>query len=381
MMSLGSSGQDQNALRVSIARIEATNSKPSNPEFAITLENQNESDFVVVVGYMLGNGRKMFPSAVRLVLTDERGRTSTLTYRAPPHVGGRIDDYLVALRTGASYVLRVSLADYHPVGEVGWKLPSGTYEIHATFQGKPAGFLNADTPGIGLLNFWTGAASSNVLRFSVAQQQEGVVGSSEDRSALIKALHDEALLHRRHDVGVRRGEKPPRLVDPERLPQLASAVGKLHDPASIPALAAALGSGFAAIRALSTFGQQAVPAILAVEASPESSTSAINEALIALRFIVEGAAIHGGIQQEVLADLRRVAVRRLAGRDGSPTTLWWAIDLAWSLRDRELQQTVDALASDASLVVGRGITDPQLIEQTQRRAADRVAGLQPLPRP
>lgn len=124
-----------------------------------------------------------------------------------------------------------------------------------------------------------------------------------------------------------------------------------------------------------------VPAILAVETSAESSTSAINEALIALRFIVEGASARGGLHEETFADLRRVATRRLVARNGSPTTLWWAIDLAWSLRDRELQQAVDALASDTSVIVGRGITDPQLIEQTQRRAADRVAGLSPLPRP
>jgi hypothetical protein len=83
----------------------------------------------------------------------------------------------------------------------------------------------------------------------------------------------------------------------------------------------------------------------------------------------------------MVGDLRRLAARRLAGRGGSPTTLWWAIDLAWSLRDEELQQSVYALSSDASVIVERGITDPELIQQTQRRAADRIAGVPPLPRP
>jgi hypothetical protein len=385
MLSLGSSGQGQNALRLSIARIEATNSKSSSPQFAVTLENQGDSDFVLVLGYMLGNGREMIPSAISLGLIDQQGRTCTLVYRAPPVVGRRIDDYTVALRHYSSHTLRVSLGDYYARGELGSHLASGTYTIQAIFDGRAAGSSNADMLGIRLINFWTGAVSSNVLRFSVPQPPGGAdqsLISSEERSALIKALHDEALLHRRHDVAMRRGEKPAPLVDPERLPQLAEEVGQLHDAASIPALATALGSGFAVIRPLAVFGEQAVPAILAVEASPESSTSAINDALITLRFIVEGAATaRGGLSEAMLADLRRVAARRLAREDGSPTTLWWAIDLAWSLRDKELQQTVQALASDPRVVVERGITDPQLIEQTQRRAADRVAGLPALPRP
>jgi hypothetical protein len=157
-------------------------------------------------------------------------------------------------------------------------------------------------------------------------------------------------------------------------------VGKLHDPASIPCLAAALGSGFAAIRPLAAFGERAVSAVLSVEASPERSTGSIDESLITLRFIVEGASERVGLSETTCADLRRVAARRLKS-SGSPTTLWWAIDLAWSLQDEELRHSVEALATDANVVAARGITDPGLIEQTQRRAAARAAGSPPLPRP
>jgi hypothetical protein len=129
-----------------------------------------------------------------------------------------------------------------------------------------------------------------------------------------------AMLHRRHDVAVRQGQHPPPLDDPERLPQLASAVGELHDPASIPALAAALGTGFAVIRPLAAFGERAVSAVLSVEASPESSTGSIDHALLTLRFIVEGASERGGLSEATRADLRGVAARRLTS-SGSPTTL------------------------------------------------------------
>jgi hypothetical protein len=42
-------------LRISIALVDTTHAKPSNPEFAIMLENQSHADFVVVLGYMLGS--------------------------------------------------------------------------------------------------------------------------------------------------------------------------------------------------------------------------------------------------------------------------------------------------------------------------------------
>ena len=49
MLSLGSSGPQQNDLRITIARIETPDAKPNNPELAITLENRGSEDFVVVL--------------------------------------------------------------------------------------------------------------------------------------------------------------------------------------------------------------------------------------------------------------------------------------------------------------------------------------------
>jgi hypothetical protein len=395
LLALGSSGPGQNDLRIGIARVEAADSNPRNPEFAITLENQSDTGFIVVLGYVLGNGR-MYPDAITLLLTDESGRASKLQYRPPLRVGGRVDPYIVALSRHASHVLRVSLAQYlspytgegrttPPVdGELDPRLPPGSYRIQATIEGP---LRNQDilVNGNPVMHLWTGAVSSNVLPLSLAEPSRGVgrsLVSPEDRSTLIKALADQAMLHRRHDVAVRRGEQPPPLDNPELLPQLATVVGELHDPASIPALAAALGSGFAAIRPLAAFGEQAVPAVLAVEASPESSPGVIGEALITLRFIVEEASARGGLSDGTLAELRRVARRRLESGEGlALTPLWWAIDLAWTLQDKDLRGLVEALATDPKMVVARGITDPGLIEQTQHRAAARLAGTPPLPRP
>jgi hypothetical protein len=60
--SLGSSvwPGTQNDLRISIRPPSRTaDSKPSNPEFAITLENQGDSDLVVLLGAVVG--RKLYP--------------------------------------------------------------------------------------------------------------------------------------------------------------------------------------------------------------------------------------------------------------------------------------------------------------------------------
>jgi hypothetical protein len=181
LLSLGSAAPKQNDLRISIARVETADSKPSNPAFAITLDNQGEDGLQLVLGYRLG--QRMFPEAITLLVTDSRGRTSWLHYHEPVKLGARIDDYIVALRPRASYVLRVSLAQYRspftgegrdipPVeGPLDPKLSPGFYSVQATFGGQPARSGNSDMQGLGVMTFWTGTVSSNVLRFSVAETQ------------------------------------------------------------------------------------------------------------------------------------------------------------------------------------------------------------------
>ena len=71
LLSLGSSGPEQTDLPISIARIETADAKPSNPEFAITLENRGDSDLVVLLGAVVG--RKLYPHAISLLLTDPTG--------------------------------------------------------------------------------------------------------------------------------------------------------------------------------------------------------------------------------------------------------------------------------------------------------------------
>ena len=177
MLSLGSAGPDENDLRISIARIETADSKPSSPEFAVTLENQADSDLVVLLGALVGG--KLYPHAINLLLTDQDGHISNLRYRGPVRVGGRIDPYIVGLPSHATYVLRVSLAQFTSPytgegrtmppadGNLDPRLPAGSYTIQATLQEPGEGSLSSDAYGNRLMSLWTGAASSNVLHFVI----------------------------------------------------------------------------------------------------------------------------------------------------------------------------------------------------------------------
>jgi hypothetical protein len=205
----------------------------------------------------------------------------------------------------------------------------------------------------------------------------------ELRTALIGALAREARVHVRRWEAGRRGEVLQPLEDPEFVNDIARVVAELRDPEAIPALTAALGSASVVPHALAGFGEQAAPLVLAVVLSADSWYEAVNEALIALRFMVEMSSIRP-LSPGTLSEVRRAAELRLT-RPGDPpgtgTTLRWAIDLAVALDDPVLRRIVEVLATDWNAVVARGIEDAGLVDQTQKRAIDRLAGVPALPRP
>jgi len=161
------------------------------------------------------------------------------------------------------------------------------------------------------------------------------------------------------------------VANPEFVVHVAHTVSQLGDPAAIPALAGALGSGSMLVRdALAEFGDRAAPEVLRVVTSPASHYSAVDQGLIALRFMAEG---HGGrLSPATLDRIRGAAMQRLTGRQYF-TTLWQAIDLAIALNDAELRQIVESLAASRDTVAARGIVNPLIIERTQTRATTRLA--------
>ena len=158
-------------LRIAISLTKPGTVSSLGAEFYVAFQNIGDKDVVLNLGAMLGNGALQWPQAVRLILTDPQGNSRELQFvdKRYPGIAGRLDDFIVALRTGAIYILRLNLEQYQAAG--GYPLPAlgnGHYRIASRFEGVGAQLLNGDTPGVALMHFWTGRLRSNSLDFDVS---------------------------------------------------------------------------------------------------------------------------------------------------------------------------------------------------------------------
>jgi hypothetical protein len=139
------------------------------PQLLVALRNIGERDVTLNLGVMLANGKAQLPERISLNLTDAGGRTRTLRFhdKRYPAIAGRVDDYVVPLRAGSTYVLTFDLDQFwSPDAEdFQLRLPPGKYQIAAQFEGGGAKSVNLDMPGMSLMNFWTGKLRSNDLVF------------------------------------------------------------------------------------------------------------------------------------------------------------------------------------------------------------------------
>lgn len=246
--------------------------------------------------------------------------------------------------------------------------------LFAAAVGAPAGHAQVDQSALARQILGTNATErSRAVETARSLGAENL--GPELRAALIRALEREGEIRAQRYHAGRRGEVVEPMEDPELIAKLARVVAELRDPRAIPALTAALGTGSPVTRALVSFGEDAVPSLLAAVRSPESIEYVVEGALMTLRFLVEGAGPRP-LSATALDGIREAVRQRITGRQYF-TTLWDAIDLAMALNDADLRRIVQSLASDREQVVARGIEDPELIEETQRLASERLAGVPP----
>jgi hypothetical protein len=141
--------------------------KVGNPEFQVAIRNVGEQDVTLNLGMMLANGKplngrkSLFPTNIRLNLTDTEGKTRELHF-SEPRIAGRVDDYVVPLRVGSVYTLKLPLSQFRSpdTKEFTLELKPGEHQVSAQFEGGGA----RHDSGKFIMNFWKGKLQSNTLK-------------------------------------------------------------------------------------------------------------------------------------------------------------------------------------------------------------------------
>ncbi|MBO0798321.1 MAG: hypothetical protein J2P31_05820 [Blastocatellia bacterium] len=159
-------GEPNQGVRMSLSLLEP---QGVNSEIYIAFENIGERDTVLYLGDMLGNGARLLPQAIRLVVTDEHNRSTEFRFfnRRYPAAIGRLDPYLVPLRVGSIYTLKLNLGDFWLSGiDLQSYLSPGRYRISARFEGRGVGEqITADSTWVGMVRVWKGQLQTNEAEF------------------------------------------------------------------------------------------------------------------------------------------------------------------------------------------------------------------------
>jgi hypothetical protein len=158
-------GAPVNGLQLSISDAHSNNLQV--PEFQVAFLNAGEQDVTLNLGFMLANGKVQLPQNISLNVTDAAGQTRKLKFldRRYPGVFGRLDDYVVPLRAGSTYTLKLRMDQFWSPDTKEFELnfSPGKYQITAQFEGGGAKISNPDVIGIKLMNFWLGKVQSNMM--------------------------------------------------------------------------------------------------------------------------------------------------------------------------------------------------------------------------
>jgi len=153
-------------MRINLDQAESMQVK--TPKFRVELRNAEGSDLTLNLGIMLDNGRKQYPTAIFLNLTDTQGKSRRLDLIEPASVAGRLDPFVLSLPVGATFSMPVDLDKYFAAAskEYDYKPTPGTYSLEAQFTGRGV------PRDIDLLlgHYWEGTVKSNRLRFEVPNQ-------------------------------------------------------------------------------------------------------------------------------------------------------------------------------------------------------------------
>lgn len=162
-------GPHTDGLQMSITLAPVETGSEHSPEFYVAFRNVGPNDFFLNLGATLANGRDHFPTAIRLIITNEKGRSMEL-HHIGFRVAGRVDDYAVGFEVGSIHIVRISLGQFWcpETNEFKLELPKGRYRVAAQFSGSGARYKNTGQLWTAW-NFWKGDLKSNLLEFEISQ--------------------------------------------------------------------------------------------------------------------------------------------------------------------------------------------------------------------
>jgi hypothetical protein len=140
------------------------------PKFRLAIQNPAHADLILNLGTMLANGKKLYPDAITLLVTDANGKGREFTMIGPGAIAGRVDPFVLPLPAQAALSLPINLKEYWAAKSREWEYKfSGSYSIEA-YVGRavPYESANLDMKGFSAMPYWVGTVASNTVKFGVA---------------------------------------------------------------------------------------------------------------------------------------------------------------------------------------------------------------------
>lgn len=155
-------GQPSDGVQISLSSTDATSSN-----LQLAFRNVGDHDVILNLGSMMSNGKVQLPNDIDINFTDAQGRSRVFKFADKKHsfVAGRLDDYVVPLRVGSMYTLKLTLDQFWcpETKEFEIRLLPGKNQLTGRFHGSGARLGNLDLQGIKLMSFWFGSVESNTL--------------------------------------------------------------------------------------------------------------------------------------------------------------------------------------------------------------------------
>lgn len=139
----------------------------SGANLQVALRNASDHDLTLNLGIILGNGKTQSPHFIAIKFTDSQGQTRLFKFYDKRYSGvaGRVDDYIVPLRIGATYTMQFTLDQFWCQETTEYSIPllSGQNYLTAEFEGTSPNSINSDMAGTKYMKFWLGKVNSNTL--------------------------------------------------------------------------------------------------------------------------------------------------------------------------------------------------------------------------